>query len=216
MKKPYKKVPNNRSPFSPVFLPLVSILSFLIIIIISFLLLVRTGILNEELFRQIPITFKKEEELDTSYTETSVRVQQTPTANEYTKPKIEVYNQGEKVIFGNATITLTNTTSGTKIESGTNYSLPCISKNGKLIKVTINFKNTSNESIRVSNFYLFDSENRKFEADNSAFCLEDLIPFSKKLNPGLELTFESLYEIPKDAEGLKLKLSEYIYVSLGF
>lgn len=209
------KITSKRANFSPFFLPLISILiSF--IIIGGFLLLLKKEVINDDFLKNFNLQYTEEDKQNTTdnisqVPETDLLINESPL-----EPEIEIFDKGEEIIFSNATITLLEATSGTTIEPDTYYSLPCTSESGKLVKVTINFKNTSQDTIRVSNFFLYDSTNRKFEAENSAFCLENLIPFSTKLNPGLELTYESLYELPKNAEGLKLQLSENRYVSLGF
>ncbi|NLE31064.1 DUF4352 domain-containing protein [Candidatus Dojkabacteria bacterium] len=135
---------------------------------------------------------------------------------EVKKPEVLIYKIGEIVKFNNANVKVENVVSGTKIEGSEKWSSPCTTETGVLVKVRIYYKNTGNKSAYVSNFILYDSKDREFEAESMPFCIENRIVFTEKLNPGLELTFQSLYEIPKDAVDLKIRLSENIYISLGF
>lgn len=166
----------------------------------------KTSIIDKICENQITPVITKDQPKDLIYISKKLEQQ---------KPVIENYEKGEVVQFSNASIKLLDIEKGTQIKSQQEYFSACESNYGILVKVTINYKNISEEPQRVSNFFLYDSLGRKFEATYTGSCLKNQI-FYESINPGLELTFESLYEIPKESKGLKIGLSDSRYILLGF
>lgn len=211
-----KKKAKRENKFHPLFLPTVGTL----IILISLVSLYIFFFTPLDFIRDTNILSSPEQSMEenSKINKDTTKQEETriPPDIEIKEPEIIIHKIGEIVKFGNANIKIEDVISGTEIKSTSQWRSSCTTEAGILVKVKVYYKNTGNEPAYVSNFNLYDSKNRKFEAESMAMCLENQIMFSEKLNPGLELTFESLYELPKDAEDLKLKLSEYIYVSLGF
>lgn len=216
MAKTKKKV-KRENKFHPLFFPTVGILLILISLVSIYLFLFTPMdfIHDTNIFS---FSEQSKEETTQINRDTNIEQEETriPTDIEMGEPEIEINQIGEIIKFSNASIKVEDVISGTEIKSTSQWRSSCTTETGILVKVRLYYKNTGNEPTYVSNFNLYDSRARKFEAEVMPFCLENQIMFSEKLNPGLELTFESLYEIPKDAKDLKIRLSEYIYISLGF
>lgn len=200
---------------SPIFFPTIGTLIILISLISIYLLLFRSDELVSYIKKTPPVVMTKTNESKTDTINSKAKVFTIPPDAEMQKPEILIYKVGEIVKFSNASIKLEDAVYGTEIKSSLRWMPSCTTETGLLVKIKLYYKNTGNEPSYVSNFNLYDANNRRFEAESSS-CLENQIYFTNKLNPGLELTFESLYEIPKDAKELKLQLSEMIYISLGF
>ncbi|MDY0097036.1 MAG: DUF4352 domain-containing protein [Candidatus Dojkabacteria bacterium] len=211
-----KKTVKRENKFHPLFFSTVGTLLILISLVSIYLFLFTPM----NFIRDINIFSSPGQSLEGNYKinkdTTKQEEARTPQDVEIKEPEIIIHKINEIVKFTNAHIKIEDVISGTEIKSSSQWRSSCTTETGVLVKVRIYYKNTGNEPEYVSNFNLYDSKNRKFKAESMPMCLEKQIMFSEKLNPGLELTFESLYELPNDAEDLKLKLSEYIYVSLGF
>ena len=137
------------------------------------------------------------------------------------------YVIGDSVIWGNATWTVTDAKDiGSKVKSKYGqYGDDCVTQSGTFIKVTIDIKNNSQDILTVHDIYLYDEQKRRFEATSEHYsCFEEDIYTRDNVNPGITRTFTLIYEVPTDAQGLRIRVcdfedsysEEYRYISLGF
>jgi len=99
-------------------------------------------------------------------------------------------NAGESVIVGPVKyiITFEGTNSGNKEKQPENI----------FVKIRINAENISQESTRISGgqFYLFDENEKKYEAVYGEFSEEDL--FNHKFDPGKPMSWTTQFDVPYD------------------
>jgi len=120
---------------------------------------------------------------------------------------------------------------GTRLETTMLYSDDCIAESGKYIYVKMKVKNNTNEIKDMSSeaAKIMDSKKRKFTSTFDVFgCVEEDSYFVSEINPGIETTIVKVYEVPKDANEFRLKVTklnelewssddkEYKYINLGF
>ena len=96
---------------------------------------------------------------------------------------------------------------------------------GKFIKVRFTVKNIDKEMKTITDLRLFDNEDREFTAYSEIFGYiedEEELFLLDNINPGLERTYTVIYEVPTDAKGFMLEItnlefmSDKAYISLGF
>lgn len=82
---------------------------------------------------------------------------------------------------------------------------------GKFIQVTVEVENLGKEMKSVSNLKLVDNQGREFTSSSDT---SEWVPEGKELyivsnlNPNVSQEFVDIYEVPADAEGLKLKVGD--------
>lgn len=150
----------------------------------------------------------------------------TETVSEKDKEAFQKpYSVGETVTNGSVEwVVLEAVDLGSTLKATSAYSEDCVSSSGKYIKATVKIKNNANEMRSVSDLPLYDDKERRFVSASGVYnCVDDDVMFLfDNINPGLEETFTSVYEIPLDAQGLALRTSDltlfgsdYKYISLG-
>ena len=82
---------------------------------------------------------------------------------------------------------------------------------GKFVEITMEVENLDTEMKSVSNLKIIDDKNREFIASSD---VSEWIPEGKEmfllsnLNPNMSQQFTDIYELPADATGLKVKVSD--------
>ena len=88
-----------------------------------------------------------------------------------------------------------------------NYSGP-IKPAGKFLVVNVVVENLGKEMKTVSGLKVIDDQEREFTSYSGSFGIEELgaesLYIIENINPNVPLTFADVYEIPADAQGLKL------------
>lgn len=83
---------------------------------------------------------------------------------------------------------------------------------GKFVVVNVTVENMGKEMKTASGLKLVDSQSREFISYSKAFSLQNLgaesLYLLSNLNPNVPYTFADVYEVPADAEGLKLKVGD--------
>lgn len=78
-----------------------------------------------------------------------------------------------------------------------------------IINVTVTNKDSEARIIDTSLFKIIDSQGREFEpmADGDVYVNENVEFFLQEVNPNLSKTGNIVFEMPKDAKGLKLEVN---------
>lgn len=76
---------------------------------------------------------------------------------------------------------------------------------GKFLEVKIKVKNERKEAINISNITLSDKEGRKYQNMWNAYYWIDKNLQSGDIGPGLSREFAQIFEVPKEAQDLKVK-----------
>lgn len=87
----------------------------------------------------------------------------------------------------------------------------CRARKGKIIVLEIDVKNISDKPLTVDHFPIIDTNNRVFESTNNLYsCIESkyIMWFPRDINPGMETSFVSIYEVPEDNAGYSLKVTD--------
>ncbi len=100
----------------------------------------------------------------------------------------------------------------------------CVAKSGTFIEVDLKVKNNGTGMVSLTDLYLYDSEKREFVTSSDVFsCVEGNLFILDNINPGIELSYIAVYEVPEESEGFRLKVgnldflkSGHEYISLGF
>lgn len=95
---------------------------------------------------------------------------------------------------------------------------------GKFIKITFTVKNNRTEMESLSDLYLYDSKKNQYNTSTDANdCVENTIYILDNINPGIKKSYTAVYEVPKDAKGFRLEVTDlkllgnaHKYISLGF
>jgi hypothetical protein len=103
------------------------------------------------------------------------------------------------------------------------YGDDCVANSGSFIRIDFKVKNISKDMITLTDLYLYDSSEREFTSSSEVYsCVEDELFLLDNINPGIEKTFTVVYEVPEDAEDLKIKVEDLklfgdgeAYVDLG-
>lgn len=95
-----------------------------------------------------------------------------------------------------------------------------------VIDLTIENKGKESENLFMPTLKIIDDQEREFDSDTGAEMYYDVggkkaISFGEQLQPGLPITGVKMFDLPKDAKGLKLKITgsgwsaDKAYVDLG-
>lgn len=96
------------------------------------------------------------------------------------------------------------------------------SPRGVYVVVAVSVENQGKEARSVSQLDLLDDEGRRFQGDFKDFGLEPPLLILESLNPGLTLEFSTVFDVPEDAKGLMIRVSnlrvlgeDVAHISLG-
>lgn len=80
--------------------------------------------------------------------------------------------------------------------------------NGRFIKVRVYVKNLASEPESISGFALIDSKDQKFDpyTESSMYIPEKEQLFFEQLNPQIGKKMQEIFEVPKEAKNLKIRL----------
>lgn len=86
-----------------------------------------------------------------------------------------------------------------------------------IINVTVTNKDSEARIIDTSLFKIIDSQGREFEpmADGDVYVNENVEFFLQEVNPNLSKTGNIVFEMPKDAKGLKLEVNSGVGFAAG-
>jgi len=102
---------------------------------------------------------------------------------------------------------------GAEIPATSEYLDPCVSQSGRFIYVKVKVKNNGSEMKSTVGLNLLDSQKREFISSSDIFsCFDDALFILDNLNPGVELTFIEVYEVPIDATGLRLEVTDLAFL----
>lgn len=91
--------------------------------------------------------------------------------------------------------------------------------NGQFLIINVTIKNNDKEAriIDTSLFKIIDSQGREFEplADGDVYVNENTSFFLEEVNPNLSRTGNIVFEMPKDAKGLKLEVNSGVGLAAG-
>ena len=128
-----------------------------------------------------------------------------PMIEQKQETPVKTYNIGESINLDYLTYKVHKAESFTKM--GT--SMMKKETNGKFIKLYLSILNKAKETKQIFSprFTLIDSQDRQFDqAVEATLYIKDFILFGEQLQPGLPLEGAIVFELPKDANNLKLKV----------
>lgn len=133
---------------------------------------------------------------------------QSANASSSNKQMAKIYTIGEDVIVKDVKWKLVK---AWKADQLTDYS-GAVKPAGKFVVVNVTVENMDKEMKTASGLKLVDSQGREFISYSKAFSLQNLgaesLYLLSNLNPNVPYTFADVYEVPADAEGLKLKVGD--------
>ena len=96
----------------------------------------------------------------------------------------------------------------------------CRARNGEIVVIEITVKNVSDRPITVDHFPIVDTLNRIFKSTNNIYsCIKSthVMWFPRDINPGMDTSFVSIYEIPNDKSvEYSIRVSDDKLVELDF
>lgn len=122
----------------------------------------------------------------------------------------------EEVRVGDVGWIVTAVKTTDKLESGNEFIEPKTTT-GQFVWVDVIIKNYGSDALTAdsSAVHILDSQDREFGAyaESFAYIAEDKQLFLEQINPGLDRTGQIIFEIPKDATGLRLSVGDLDFIS---
>lgn len=138
-----------------------------------------------------------------------------PSEGNKTTEETSVYSINEEVKVGNVKWKLLDATDRGGVLKASNSQYPSMTDDkeidGRFVQITMKVENQGKEMRSVSTLKLIDSESREYTAASET---SDWIPDEKEMflldniNPGITQEFISMYKVPSDASGLKVKVGD--------
>jgi hypothetical protein len=123
----------------------------------------------------------------------------------------KTYQKGDTVSVGNFSYRVDQVED--KADIGNQFTNTKANGVFKIISLTLRNNDTKPRSVTATMFKLIDSQGREYSHSveaNTAFIMSagnDYDLFLKTANPGLEISGIIIFDVPKDAQGLKLEVS---------
>lgn len=113
---------------------------------------------------------------------------------------------------------------GSTLKATSSYGEDCVSSTGRFIQVKATVKNNTNEMKSLGSLNLYDKDGREYVNSSDIYgCVEDEFFLIDNINPGIAVEFIQTYEVPSDASGFYMEITDLNflednkdYIGLGF